>query len=109
MDIKFKFLNLIVVSGNGRYIFYNIFLAVIDRFYAINEQIHVPKKSVLIMTYADTSAKEAKPIINHYETLLNYLGWSDAGQIIASGLWPAGAVNGTEYINQAYNLGKSFN
>ena len=82
---------------------------VIDRFYAINEQIHVPKKSVLIMTYADTSAKEAKPIINHYETLLNYLGWSDAGQIIASGLWPAGAVNGTEYINQAYNLGKSFN
>lgn len=36
--------------------------AVIDRFYAINGQIHTPKKSALIMTYADTSAKEAEPI-----------------------------------------------
>ena len=47
--------------------------AVIDRFYAINGQIHTPKKSALILTYADTSAKEAESIINHYETLLRYL------------------------------------
>lgn len=81
--------------------------AVIDRFYAINGQIHVPKKAVLIMTYADTSAKEAQPIINHYETLLNYLGWSDAGKIIASGVWTEGNVNHTQYPKQAYELGKN--
>ena len=81
--------------------------AVIDRFYAINGQIHVPKKSVLIMTYADTSSKEAQPIINHYETLLNYLGWSDAGKIIASGVWTEGSVNNTQYPKQAYELGKN--
>ena len=81
--------------------------AVIDRFYAINGQIHVPKKAVLIMTYADTSAKEAQPIINHYETLLNYLGWSDAGKIIASGVWTEGDVNHTQYPKQAYELGKN--
>ena len=81
--------------------------AVIDRFYAINGQIHVPKKAVLIMTYADTSAKEAQPIISHYETLLNYLGWSDAGRVIASGVWTEGSVNQTQYPKQAYELGKN--
>ena len=81
--------------------------AVIDRFYAINGQIHKPKKAVLLMTYADTSAKEALPITSHYETLISYLGWQDAGRVIASGVWPVGAVNNTEYPEQAYQLGKN--
>lgn len=81
--------------------------AVIDRFYAINGKIHQPKKAVLLMTYANTSPAEAEPIKKHYEVLLNYLGWQDAGQIIASGVWPAGAVNNTRYPDQAYKLGKN--
>lgn len=81
--------------------------AVIDRFYAINGQIHVPKKAVLLMTYANTNPKQAEPIEAHYNTLLNYLGWTDAGRIIASGVWPPGAVNHTNYPHQAYILGKN--
>lgn len=81
--------------------------AVIDRFYAINGKIHQPKKAVLLMTYANTSPAEAEPIKKHYEVLLNYLGWQDAGQVIASGVWPAGAVNNTDYPHQAYELGKN--
>ena len=81
--------------------------AVIDRFYAINGSIHVPKKAALLMTYANTAPSEAKPILAHYEVLLNYLGWSDAGRIIVPGVWPAGAVNHTRYPEQAYRLGKS--
>lgn len=81
--------------------------AVIDRFYAINGQIHRPKKAVLLMTYADTGEAEAEPIIKHYEVLLNYLGGQNAGTVIASGVWPAGAVNHTEYPRQAYELGLS--
>ena len=81
--------------------------AVIDRFYAVNGKIHRPKKAVLLMTYANTSPTEAEPIKKHYEVLLNYLGWQDAGQIIASGVWPAGAVNDTLYHEQAYELGKN--
>ena len=80
---------------------------VIDRFYAVNGQIHRPKKAVLLMTYADTSVREAMPISNHYETLINYLGWRDAGRVIASGVWPVGAVNHTEYPQKAYELGKN--
>ena len=81
--------------------------AVIDRFYALNGQIHVPKKAALLMTYANTAAMDAQPIISHYEVLLNYLGWNDAGRVIASGVWPAGAVERTKFPEQAYQLGKS--
>ena len=81
--------------------------AVIDRFYAINDSIHVPKKAVLLMTYADIGAREAEAILSHYQTLLGYLGWSDAGQVIAPGVWQEGAVNHTKFPEQAYRLGKS--
>ena len=81
--------------------------AVIDRFYAINGSIHVPKKAVLLMTYANTAASEAVPIKSHYEVLLRYLGWTDAGQIIAPGVRPVGAIRNTRFPEQAYRLGKS--
>lgn len=81
--------------------------SVIDRFYAINGQIHRPKKAALLMTYANTAASEAEPIKMHYNVLLNYLGWTDAGQIIVPGVWPVGAVNQTDYPQQAYELGKN--
>ena len=81
--------------------------AVIDRFYAINGKIHRPKKAVLLLTYANTSDSEAEPIKKHYEVLLNYLGWQDAGQVIASGVWPVGAVEHTKYPQKAYELGKN--
>lgn len=81
--------------------------AVIDRFYAINGKIHCPKKAALLMTYANSAASQAQPIKSHYEVLLDYLGWQDAGQIIASGVWMAGAIESTSYPQQAYELGKS--
>ena len=59
------------------------------------------------MTYANTAVAEAEPIKKHYEVLLRYLGWQDAGQVIASGVWPVGAVNNTNYPEKAYELGKN--
>lgn len=81
--------------------------AVIDRFYAINGQIHVHKKAVLLMTYANNSREDERPIVTHYEQLLSYLGWEDAGRVIAPGAWTAGSVSGTKYPAMAYELGKS--
>ena len=80
--------------------------AVIDRFYAINGSIHVAKKAVLLMTYANTSDRQASPIKTHYQILLEYLGWKDVGRIIVPGVWPAGSVNSTEYPRLAYELGR---
>ena len=81
--------------------------AVIDRFYAINEEIHKPKTAVLLMTYADTKEIEALPIKEHYEFLLKYLGWESAGMIIAPGVWQEGSINQTDYPQKAYELAKS--
>ena len=82
--------------------------AVIDRFYALNGKLKgASKQSAFLMAYADTSEKEAEPMKLHYQTLLNYLGWKDRGMVIAPGMWPAGAVEGTPYSRQAYELGKS--
>lgn len=80
---------------------------VIDRFYAINGKIHVAKKAVLMMTYANSAASEAEPILKHYEVLLRYLGWKDVGRVIASGVWTEGSINNTSFPEQAYQLGKS--
>lgn len=81
---------------------------VIDRFYAINGQIKgVSKKAAFLMTYADTSRKEAEPMLVHYRTLMDYLGWTSVGEVVASGVWTAGSVRNTDYPRQAYQLGKS--
>ncbi len=81
--------------------------AVIDRFYSVNGRIHHPKKSVLLMTYADNSAEKEAILVNHYNFLIKYLGWENVGQIVAPGVWPVGAVNHTDYPRRAYELGKS--
>lgn len=60
---------------------------VIDRFYAINGQIKgAAKRAALLMTYADTSRKEAEPIRLHYRTLMDYLGWTSVGEVVAPGV-----------------------
>ena len=51
--------------------------------------------------------QQAEPIISHYKVLLDYLGRTDAGRIIASGVWPVGAVNHTKDSEQAYQLGRN--
>ena len=62
--------------------------------------------AVLLMTYANNSKRDESPITTHYEVLLDYLGWTDAGRVIAPGVWPAGAVERTVFPEQAYQLGR---
>ena len=38
---------------------------------------------------------------------MKYLGWTSVGEIVAPGVWTAGAVNDTDFPRQAYELGKS--
>ena len=80
---------------------------VIDRFYAINGRIKgAPKQAAFLMTYADTARKEAEPMLMHYRTLLEYLGWTSVGEVLAPGVWTAGSIRHTDYPQQAHRLGK---
>lgn len=61
--------------------------SVIDRFYAINGRIKgAPKKTALLMAYADTAESEAQPMLLHYRMLAQYLGWKDMGTVVAPGV-----------------------
>lgn len=81
---------------------------VIDRFYAINETIKgTPKKAALLLTYAEAPKRALDLVLGHYYMLVDYLGWTNVGEVIASGLWGAGSVRHTGYPQQAYQLGKS--
>lgn len=80
---------------------------VIDRFYSINGQIKGKhKKAAFLMTYANSSPKDAEPMFLHYKALLDYLGWEDTGTVIAPGVWTAGSIKNTGYGEKAYQLGK---
>jgi multimeric flavodoxin WrbA len=78
----------------------------IDRFYAMNTRLR-GKKTTLLMAYADTSAKEAQPLLSHYHALTDYLGWKSVGEVVAPGIWTAGSIRVTRYGDDAYRLGKS--
>lgn len=81
---------------------------VIDRFYAINYKLmDSGKKGVFLMAYANTAKSEAEPMLMHYHQLLKYLGMTDAGTVVAPGIWPIGAINNTSYTRQSYILGKN--
>ncbi len=59
---------------------------VIDRFYALNGQLHVKKKAAFLMAYANQAKKDADAMVAHYRTLIDDMGWEDAGQVIAPGI-----------------------
>ena len=81
--------------------------AVIDRFYAITNRLHGHKKACFLMTYANNSSHDEQPMRTHYQVLLDYMGWTNAGIVIAPGVWTAGSIKNTQYGQQAYKLGKS--
>lgn len=59
------------------------------------------------MTYANTAAKEAQPMLQHYRALTEYLDWEDVGTVVAPGVWTAGSIRNTNYGEKAYQLGKN--
>lgn len=81
--------------------------AVMDRFHALYKPLHTPKKAILMTACATPKAETAKALSCNYESMIAGLGWTDAGQIIAPGVGPEGAILKTDYPKQAYLLGKN--
>ncbi len=81
--------------------------AVIDRFYAINEQIRTAKKTALLMACGDTTMESAECAAAPYYGMVDYLGWEVADVIAAKGCYTAEDIVNTEYPDQAYELGRT--
>jgi multimeric flavodoxin WrbA len=78
---------------------------VIDRFYSSNSSLHVKKKAVLMATAYDAQNWTMQALTAHYKTLLRYMGWDDAGMVLATGCGERSAIERTDFPNQAYRLG----
>lgn len=81
--------------------------AVIDRFYAIDGKLHAPKRTALLLSLADDSETTANPSVVHYKGFTGYLGWQDAGIVIAYGCTEPDDVLKTDAIAKAKELGKN--
>ena len=81
--------------------------AVIDRFYANDEKLHGNKKSVLMVTMADTSMASAEGALASYRGMTNFLDWKVAGTIVGMNCWTLDMLKATDYPQKAYELGKT--
>lgn len=85
----------------------------IDRFFSVHfgEQRENPKvydkRTVLITTQGQPSLNCTLPTMEMYKDIVNFCKWTDAGQVHALGVLEPGAIAGTKYMQEAYELGKS--
>ena len=78
---------------------------VIDRFYANNSRLHENKKAILMATAYNSSDWTFNALTEHYKTLVRYMGWEDAGMVLARGCGVRSDIERTDFPNQAYKLG----
>ncbi len=81
---------------------------VIDRFYANNSALQGRKKTALLAACADEDASVLGALVAHYEQILRYMEWEDAGTVLAPACWQREDIARTPYPAAAYELGKSF-
>ena len=80
---------------------------VIDRFYAIDEELHTKKEVILLATAYNDEEKVIKPIQIELEAICEYFGWNIKGEVFALGCGEPEDITKTKYLEDAYNLGKN--
>lgn len=79
---------------------------VIDRFYAINSQLHSPRQTVLLAAAWNNNDWTYTALESHYETLVRYMGWTDVGRVVATNSGTRSMCESTDFPQIAYELGK---
>lgn len=80
---------------------------VIDRFYAIDEELHTKKEVILLATACNAEEKVIKPIQMELEAICEYFGWNIKEKNFALGCGEVEDIKASKYLEEAYNLGKS--
>ncbi len=80
--------------------------AVIDRFYAHDDALHVPKKAVLITAMADTEMISAESGNAFFHGITDFFGWETAGVLNAKNAYTPADLTEAD-LNRAYELGKN--
>lgn len=80
---------------------------VIDRFYAINNDLHHGHRAVLLATAWNRQDWTMTALAEHYRTLCRYMDWEDAGMVLATDCGTRPMIEASDYPRQAYELGRS--
>lgn len=82
--------------------------AAVDRFHGIDDFLRgADKRAVLIAAAADARARVTRGLEAEYEETLNYLGWRDAGRVLALSCYYRADIEKTDYPEAAYRLGRN--
>ena len=46
-------------------------------------------------------------LVDHYRTLVRYMGWEDAGMVLATGCGTRSMIERSEFPQAAYDLGRT--
>lgn len=79
---------------------------VIDRFYAIDGQIHKNKKTALMLAFADNTMESAQGAIATYYGMADYLEWEIVDVIAAGKSQTPEEILNSDFPKQAYELGR---
>lgn len=77
---------------------------IVDRFYSRTDRLH-GKKSILIATAYNSDDWTMSALVDHYDTLVRYMGWQDCGKILGIGCGSRPLVERSDFGNQAEKLG----
>ena len=81
---------------------------VIDRFHANNHKIiNTNKKAMLLATSAASNDWTMDGLVTNYKNILRFLGWENAGMLLATGCPVRETIEKTDFPKKAYELGKN--
>ena len=77
---------------------------IVDRFYSRTGKLN-GKKSILMATAYNSADWTMEALVTHYNTLVRYMSWQDAGQVLAIGCGARSLVEKSPFGDQAYQIG----
>lgn len=81
--------------------------AVIDRFHAKNAVLSGNKKAIMLATAYGDDDQTMEALDKMFNSALRFLNWENAGTVYAIGCPIREVIENTNYLQQAYDLGKN--
>ncbi len=79
---------------------------VIDRMYSHLRELH-NKKSLLLATAYNSADWTFDALVDHYQSLVEYMHWQELGTVLATGGGNRSAIERTRFPQYALQLGES--
>lgn len=79
--------------------------ALIDRFFALGDQLKTPKKAYVLVTSGSPAPVIVAGIKSEFETMFGFMHWENAGMLFAQGVPTLEALKKTDFPQKAAALG----